>query len=375
MAVQNILPSTQLTGVDIRDTINNFGGSANDNWLTYYQADDANKWSKFKSVKYNAIHTTGNENPPWWKAADGCCGFKKSSIVFSSLSDLVTAYKNQATYVYDPPTGGTSTPMRGGDWRNYNKNAVSPIWSHEVTGQLYASNGSSSITSTCLGNGDVNTAYNLVIGDLLPSGSVQLSNYYYGVIVVNSSGTIRVKTNANMIGSAAIFANNTVTLTYNEIGSLGKVTIYPAFFSMKQTTTSASMAAGTTLVACPAMANGASVGRPITPSASPLEGQIGWMSGSAYYTIVGAKTTFGGQIAYKISDGSNVTITVRRTLNGTTTVLRTETVALKSNSTSDGIKYMNYSTILNMSHESGATYSLQLSISGTTSTINCEQVL
>ena len=373
MAVQNILPSTQLHGADIRDTINDFGGSADNAWLNFFQANDVNKWSKWKPVKYAAAFTTGSEDPPFWKAYDGCCGFLMSSIVFSSLDALVTAYKNQATFVYDPPT--SPYPYRGGDWRNYNKNAVSPIWSHEVTGQLYASNGSSSITSTCLGNGDVNTAYNLVIGDLLPSGSVQLSNYYYGVIVVNSSGTICVKTNANMIGSAAIFANNSVTLTYNEIGSLGKVTIYPAFFSMKQTTASASMAAGTTLVACPAMANGMSVGRPITPSASPWEGQIGWMSGSAYYTIVGAKTTFGGQIAYKISDGSNVTITVHRTLNGTTTVLKTETVALQPNSTSDGIKYMNYSTILSMSHESGATYSLQLSISGTTSTINCEQVL
>lgn len=380
MAVQDILPSVQLTGDDIRDTINNFGGSADNHWPNYYQANDANKWSKKKPVKYPAVHTTGSENPPHWKAYDGCCGFKLSSVVFGTVEDLVAAYKSESTFVYDPPTGGTSTPMRGGDWRGYNKNAKSPVWSHEISGVWYTTDNNSAVKSTCLGNNDVDAGTNLVMGDFLPNDSVNLSQCFYGVIAVGSNGATRVKTAANPIGSAALFANNSVSLTYSDVSSLGsKVTIYPAFFSKASTSATTGGASGTTIIACPELANGAALGKLSTPQTSALQGAIAWMAGSVYWSQLGGKQTFGGQIAYSNSnpnlEGTNITVSVLKTSGGVTTELNSETVTLAKDSSDGNRNFMSYTYSRIGTHTDGDSYSLKLSVAdGTTDTEVCEQV-
>lgn len=55
MAVLSTLPTTTLTGDDIKDTINNYGGSADNTWLTFYDSlNDVNKWSRWKPFSYPA---------------------------------------------------------------------------------------------------------------------------------------------------------------------------------------------------------------------------------------------------------------------------------------------------------------------------------
>ena len=377
MAVLSILPTTQLTGDDIRDTINSFGGSADNHWPNYYQANDANKWSKWKPVKYPSVHTTGNENPPFWKASDGCCGFVRNSILFGVIDDLVAAYKSGATFVYDPPTGGTYEPLRGGDWRNYNKNAKSPVWSHEISGMWYTNDNNSAVTSTCLGNNDVNPSTNLVMGDLLNGG---LSGYYYGVIAIGSNGATRVKTAAEPIGSAALFANNSVSLTYSDVSGLGgKVTIYPAFFSMKSVSATTNGASGTSIIACPDMANGNAIVKVSTQQASPWQGDIAWVIGSVYWSQGPGKQTFGGQIAYRNSnpslEGTNIKVSVLKTNGNSTVELSTETVTLTKDSSDGNRNFMSYTYSRKGSYTTGDIYSLRLTAAdGTTDTLICEEL-
>lgn len=233
MAVQNILPSTQLHGADIRDTINNFGGSADNAWLNFYQANDVNKWSKWKPVKYNANFTTGNEDTPFWKGYNGMCGFTQESIIFGSVDAMITAVKAGTTFVYDPPTptGGTTYPFRGGDWRNYNKNAKAPFWDVYAYGSFINGNNSSSVEFELVDNSsDIDKNTNLVLGDILPAGT-NVANWYFGVVIVSGSKQFK-KSATTSIGSGASIpeAARKFSVTLGESGVSGSYTVYPCLY-------------------------------------------------------------------------------------------------------------------------------------------------
>ena len=55
MAVQTILPTTNLTFTDIRDTLNNFGGSVTNVVATAFTSTaKINRWSRNKPESYKA---------------------------------------------------------------------------------------------------------------------------------------------------------------------------------------------------------------------------------------------------------------------------------------------------------------------------------
>lgn len=295
MAVQTIIPSTNVTMVDIRDTLNDAGGVVDNNLVSFFSASaKINKWAKYKPTKYYGLNfATGNESPLQWQAGDGLCGFTSGSVVFNAISSLVAAYKAGATFVYELPTGGSSYPYRLGDFRGYYPSAKAPIWSFTYTGQMASNNSASRSTFTILGNEDINTSYNLRMSDILPDGSMALSSYYFGVVIVNSSGSVVLtKKSASPIGTSAGFTLD-VTVTQNEVGAAGLYTAYPVFIN----------AEGNSFVACPI---------------APIEFQIvtsvdadkvGWMADSMSVSNVG-KFTIGAQIAYSKSfGGTNVRIT------------------------------------------------------------------
>lgn len=295
MAVQTIIPSSNVAMVDIRDTLNSAGGVVDNSLVSFFSASaKINKWAKYKPTKYYGLNfATGNESPLQWQAGNGLCGFTEASIVFIDADSLVAAYKAGSTFVYELPTGGSSYPYRLGDYRGYYPSAKAPIWSFTYTGQMASNNPSSSSTFTILGDSDINTSYNLRMSDILPDGDTALSTYYFGIIIVNSSGSVALtKKSTSPIGTSAGFTQG-VTVTQEEVGVAGKYTAYPVFMD----------ATGKSFVACPI---------------APIEFQIvtsvdadkvGWMDGSMTVSNVG-KFTIGAQIGYSKSfGGTNVRIT------------------------------------------------------------------
>lgn len=288
MAVQTIIPSTNVTMADIRDTLNNAGGATDNSLGSFFTtAAKINKWAKFKPTKYyGLIFATGNESPLQWQAGNGLCGFTSGSIVFNDTSALVTAYKNGATFVYELPTGGSSYPFRLGDFRGYYPSAKAPIWSFEISGQMAANNSSSSSKFTILGNGDINTNYNLRMSDILPDGTTGLSSYYFGIIIVNNSGSVVLtKKSDSTIGTSSSFTKS-VTVTQKEVGMAGLYTAYPLFIN----------SSGKKYVACPI----APVDFQIVTSVDA--DKAGWMAGSMTISTAG-KFTIGAQIGYSKSFG------------------------------------------------------------------------
>lgn len=295
MAVQTIIPSSNVSMADIRDTLNNSGGAVGNSLGSFFTSSaNINKWSKFKPTKYYGLDfATGNESPLQWQANNGLCGFTSGSIVFNDTSALVTAYKNGATFVYELPTGGSSYPFRLGDFRGYYPSAKAPIWSFEISGQIAANDSSSSSTFTILGNGDINTSYNLRMSDILPDSTTALSTYYFGIVIVNNSGSVVLtKKSSSTIGTSSNFTQS-VVVTQKEVGLAGLYTAYPLFID----------GSGKKYVACPI----ASVDFQIVTSVDA--DKAGWMAGSMTISIVG-KFTIGAQIGYSKSfGGAKVRIT------------------------------------------------------------------
>lgn len=203
--------------VDIRDTINAFGGEAGNSCVSYFQSNDANKWAKYKDVKYRADFPSYDGE--WWKATDGCCGFDKNSILFDSVDTLIAAYNNNTTYIYTPPTGGTYEPLRLGDFRGYTYKAAAPIWDFYVYGSFRNEDNSivGSIECELYSNhSDIDPQYNLVLGDIT-NMSDEIKNWYFGCVIVNNDGSVFTKSHESSIGSDEEITNNRFTVAASEL--------------------------------------------------------------------------------------------------------------------------------------------------------------
>lgn len=152
-----------------------------------------NPWSKKKPVKWNEWNpSTAN----WWKTANGMCGFRVNSTaqdysqrdVFTELSSLAAEFiaGRYHPWVYERPTGGSSSPFRLLDFNGYSHNAQSPAG--EVFSTMYdVQNGNTNIG---VRQPDDDDGYSLTIGDF-PGFSVDgvdfnLPNCYLGVMLVNT---------------------------------------------------------------------------------------------------------------------------------------------------------------------------------------------
>lgn len=113
MAVQSILPKTNLKWDDIRDTLNANGGAVTNVVSTAFKASaKINPWSKRKPVSYYKDFPDYDEE--WWKGSDKRCGL---NIKYSPTDgDIIDIYKAGDAYTYVPLTEG---PYRLGDFRNY----------------------------------------------------------------------------------------------------------------------------------------------------------------------------------------------------------------------------------------------------------------
>lgn len=134
-----------------------------------------NKWAKYKPVRNNFTY---NRPTNWWTAADGSCGLYYKD--YDTAEDMVNDIINGVTFwQYLPPTGGTTSPYRLGDFAGYSTDARNPIQCLDVINPFYKDTyGSMSVAMTML---SVDPTYNLQLTDF--SGKHTLKNFYPAVVV------------------------------------------------------------------------------------------------------------------------------------------------------------------------------------------------
>ena len=130
---------------------------------------------------------------------------------------------------------------------------------------------------------------------------------------------------------------------------------------------------------CPDLANGNAIAKVSSPQTSPLQGAIGWVIGSVYWSQRAGKQTYGGQIAYSNSnpnlEGTNIKVSVLKTNGNSTVELSTETVTLTKDSSDGNRNFMSYTYSRTGSYTKGDIYSLRLTAAdGTTDTLICEEL-
>ena len=122
MAVHNIIPSTNVSMADIRDTLNANGGNV-DNTLGSFFKDAAkiNKWAKYKPVSYkgdfpaNGVQWKGDANSTLWGLQ---VGIKNDAQSQKGPKDMYDD-SGMPNYEYDAPVGGANSPYRLQDFCGY----------------------------------------------------------------------------------------------------------------------------------------------------------------------------------------------------------------------------------------------------------------
>ena len=207
MAVQTILPSTNLHYSDIRDTLNAGGGSVNNEVSSAFKAAaNINKWSKNKPIQntYKLIEVTDTDkatanygigNTPYWiRLASMKTGF----IENNPLPENMTTLPVEGYWSYLIPSGDTY-PKRMADFRKYFAKAEAPAGS--ITGKEITYK-SDNLAIIMFPMGAIND-YTLKLSDLGIMGSggdvtERFTNMYLGLCIYNSSKTYFV-TQSNTI--------------------------------------------------------------------------------------------------------------------------------------------------------------------------------
>lgn len=219
----------------IRDVLNAAGGSVTNDTTTFFSsAAKLNMWSKYKPVVSTELfYSFALWKSEGYRGDDGKCGLTINT--WSTISSFRTNLENgTALWSYTPPTGGTTQPMRLGDFRGYNTDAVNPIG--EITTDGYSQNGSSTVEGNVTFSVDVATGMenNLEYSDIRIGGSngTPLTDYYLGIYAVKGT-SYKYKTNTVPLGSNYNFTVDIPLTT-------GEWKVIPFFCSSKQTGTETS---------------------------------------------------------------------------------------------------------------------------------------
>lgn len=220
MASYSILPNTNLKVSDVRDTLNENGGTTDNTFGSLFSSSaNINMWSKFKPVIHTQLFLDGDGR---WKGKDEKCGI--TIPTYSSASTLRTALVNgSAMWSYTPPNGSESQPLRIGDFRDYNAKAVNPIG--ELFDEYFVISDGTEYNidiqvEIIIGSEDGD--YNLTLNDISVDGT-KLTDMYLGVYLVPKSGSgYFFGTSSNKIGT-----NDSLTMTLPVYASTkGEYTAY-----------------------------------------------------------------------------------------------------------------------------------------------------
>lgn len=211
-----VIPTTEVELVpEVGNVLNSAGGSINANKALEYFTEDANinHWAKYKPVRYPADFPSRDV---YWKASDGNCGFTpKSTSVYTEIPSYMDGEMNGWTY--NLPRGKTGTinePMRVGDFRGYDTDAVPMISNFFVPDRMSNQQTSAKFTATAIVANEGGTSVTLA--------DLSLGSYYAGVLVRDSSGTIK----KIVIGSSLSGGTFTVDVPCYDI-TAGTYTCYP----------------------------------------------------------------------------------------------------------------------------------------------------
>ena len=219
------LPETNLQDHAIRNTLNKGGGRTDNDFGSKYRSTSGiNKWSKFKPVVSPKLFIA-EDNDERWRGANGQCGFTipRADTMASFKSSLEDG---SALWSYTPPSGGTTKPMRMGDYRGYNPDAVNPLGDFATNG--ISENGSSNAYGDVTFSIDVldNLENNIMYGDISIDGT-PLTDFYLGIYAWDNTGKWIYKTNTEPLGLSYNF-NVTMPMT------TGDWHIIPFFCSVPQ---------------------------------------------------------------------------------------------------------------------------------------------
>lgn len=180
----------------VRDVLNAAGGSVGNDITTFFKpAAKLNMWSKYKPVVSKELfYSFALWKSEGYRGNDGHCGL--SFTEYGNATSLMTALRNGAAmWTYNIPSGGTTAPLRLGDFRGYCTSAYNP------TGAIDTNGIADSLTDCVTFNIDTGITgasdTNLTLDDIRVGGreGTKLKDLYFGVYMYKpSSGAYRFQT-------------------------------------------------------------------------------------------------------------------------------------------------------------------------------------
>ena len=140
MAVKNWLPKPidgketgkmeeALKAVDIRDTLNEYNGKVSNKTTSFFKPEaNINRWSKHKPIVNGKLFLPFDDEA--WSKQTGTIptvSMQSNLQHQGALAEVWAGCSEDAWFEYAPPTGGTSQPLRMGDFRGYRADATSPF--------------------------------------------------------------------------------------------------------------------------------------------------------------------------------------------------------------------------------------------------------
>lgn len=118
-----------LKAIDIRDTLSNYGGKVDNKTSSYFTKDaNINRWSKHKPIPNSKLFLPFDDEA--WNKQTGTIPMVSmhSNLQYEpALIEVWNGCSEDEWFEYAPPTGGTSQPLRMGDFRGYRADATSPF--------------------------------------------------------------------------------------------------------------------------------------------------------------------------------------------------------------------------------------------------------
>lgn len=184
-----IIPDTDVNlATEVRDVLNANGGSVSNDITTFFKPNaNTNIYAKFKPVPYPADFVDDKYR---WYGNDGWCGINVPNANGSSGLDSVV----DSEWSWDYPTGGSSEPLRLGDYRGYNPDAKY-LFESRLTSSLAAYEGAISISAWVYSREGITN--NLSVNDSDKFGKLRL-----GVRMKEPNGYSYIMTSSNTAADA-----------------------------------------------------------------------------------------------------------------------------------------------------------------------------
>ena len=202
---RDLLPTTNLHVMHVRNKL----GYPSMNVATLCGEKSAcaayiNRWSRRKPVRYAS--STVDRSSEWWRASDGLCGLAVNSYTSvggfdTSGTFLYRLIRQLDQWDYVPPTGGSTSPYRLGDFAGYYHDAICPVGVPESAAYYISTSGTISVGfDLAVSDGDED---NLTLADI-EVGGVSLSRFYVGLLMRKSSGSYFIGTSSARMGTGSV---------------------------------------------------------------------------------------------------------------------------------------------------------------------------